>query len=126
MNNKTTNNLIKRALLTAFIAGSIIFGASCKSEASEIDPNNQAEIQDEIVCTFFYGWWGNIYYRQSPEGPGGGWEHWQESNHQPPKTWAANYVPNYPDSVWNPDVQLYDSWDTEVLKWISQNRNLIT
>ena len=68
-----------------------------------------AEENDDIVCTFFYPWYGN------PDT--NGWRHWQEGNHNPPATWSSLYLPDYPDSQWNPRVQLYDSMDTRVLKW---------
>jgi len=35
----------------------------------------------------------------------------------PPLTWTSNYLPDYPQSAWNPGVQLYDSADPQVLRW---------
>ena len=71
---------------------------------------NTEEQQDDIVCAFVYPWYGN-------PGTTGYWEHWEADGHNPPTTWSANYAPDYPDSTWNPAVQLYDSNDTEVLRW---------
>ncbi|UCE46623.1 MAG: hypothetical protein JSW47_13490, partial [Phycisphaerales bacterium] len=71
--------------------------------------DNQAESEDDIIGTFFYPWYGNPT-------TSGFWNHW-EGGSNPPRTWSANYLPNYPDSTWNPSVQLYDSKDTEVLRW---------
>ena len=71
--------------------------------------DNQAESEDDIIGTFFYPWYGNPT-------TSGLWNHW-EGGSNPPMTWSANYLPNCPDSTWNPSVQLYDSTDTEVLRW---------
>jgi hypothetical protein len=71
---------------------------------------NPEEQLDDIVCAFVYPWYGN-------PGTTGHWEHWEADGHNPPLTWSANYAPDYPDSTWNPAVQLYDSNDTEVLRW---------
>jgi hypothetical protein len=76
--------------------------------------DNQAESEDDIIGTFFYPWYGNPT-------TSGLWNHW-EGGSNPPNTWSANYLPNYPDSMWNPSVQLYDSIDTEVLRW--QDRDM--
>ena len=72
--------------------------------------DNQAESQDDIVGVFFYPWYGN------PD-TSGRWIHWEGLDYSPPSTWSANYLPNYPDSTWNPNVQLYDSKNMEVLRW---------
>ncbi len=72
--------------------------------------DNQAESQDDIVGVFFYPWYENPNTSSR-------WRHWNGSGYSPPATWAACYLPNYPDSTWNPSVQLYDSKDTEVLRW---------
>jgi len=71
--------------------------------------DSQKESEDDIIGTFFYPWYRN-------PAVSGYWAHW-EGGSNPPKTWSANYIPNYPDSTWNPSVQLYDSSDTEVLRW---------
>jgi hypothetical protein len=72
--------------------------------------DNQAEDKDDIVGAFFYPWYGN-------PNTSGRWIHWVDADYSPPISWSANYLPNYPDSIWNPAVQLYDSADTEVLRW---------
>ncbi len=72
--------------------------------------DNQAESQDDIVGVFYYPWYENPNTSSR-------WRHWNGSGYLPPATWAACYLPNYPDSTWNPSVQLYDSKDTEVLRW---------
>jgi len=72
--------------------------------------DNQAESEDDIVGAFFYPWYGN------PD-TSGRWIHWEGANFSPPSTWPANYLPDYPDSTWNPNVQLYDSANKEVLRW---------
>ncbi len=75
-----------------------------------IDFDNQAESEDDIIGVFFYPWYAN-------PNTSGLWRHWNGDGCLPPITWAAYYLPNYPDSTWNPSVQLYDSADTEVLRW---------
>jgi hypothetical protein len=72
--------------------------------------DNEAENQEDIVGVFFYPWYEN-------PNTSGRWRHWIEGDYTPPTTWSANYLPNYPDSSWNPNVQLYDSRDTELLRW---------
>jgi hypothetical protein len=72
--------------------------------------DNQAESEDDIVGVFYYPWYEN-------PNTSGRWRHWDGSGYSPPATWAACYLPNYPDSAWNPSVQLYDSKDTQVLRW---------
>lgn len=111
--SKVVNEIVKRVFLVTLF----IWITPPTVPHSAQGDENIAEREDDIVCAFFYGWWGNIYFRQSPEGPGGGWEHWQEGGKNPPVTWSANYIPNFPNSKWNPNTQLYDSWDTNVLKW---------
>ena len=71
---------------------------------------NANEAADDIVAAFLYPWYGN------PSGSGQ-WTHWEADGHNPPATWSANYLPNYPDSTWNPAVQLYDSSVVDVLRW---------
>ncbi|UCD28707.1 MAG: hypothetical protein JSV03_16790, partial [Planctomycetota bacterium] len=70
---------------------------------------------DDIVAAFFYLWYRN-------PNTSGGWHHWGDDGYSPPDTWASHYLPNYPDSTWNPAIQLYDSKDIDVLRW--QDRNL--
>jgi hypothetical protein len=76
---------------------------------------NTDEAQDDIVCAFFYPWYG------TPQ-TSGAWRHWQEGGHAPPSTWGANYVPNFPDATWNPATQLYDSNAVDVQRW--QDRDM--
>jgi hypothetical protein len=72
--------------------------------------DNQVESEDDIIGAFFYPWYGNPNTNDR-------WIHWEGQNYSPPVTWSSNYLPNYPDSIWNPSVQLYDSKNTEVLRW---------
>ncbi len=75
-----------------------------------IDFDNQAESEDDIIGVIFYPWYRN-------PNTSGFWFHWDDKRSIAPMTWPARYLPNYPDSTWNPSVQLYDSTDTEVLRW---------
>jgi len=72
--------------------------------------DNEAETEDDIVGVFFYPWYEN-------PNTSGRWRHWDGPGYSPPATWSAWYLPDYPDSRWNPSVQLYDSKNTEVLRW---------
>ena len=72
--------------------------------------DNQMESEEDIVGVFFYPWYGN-------PGTSGQWVHWNDGAFSPPSTWTACYLPSYPDFGWNPAVQLYDSTDTDVLRW---------
>jgi len=72
--------------------------------------DNETENEEDIVGVFFYPWYGN-------PNTSGSWRHWSEGDYSPPNTWSANYLPSYPDSSWNPNVQLYDSRDIQLLRW---------
>ncbi|MFB0552662.1 MAG: hypothetical protein ACETWQ_05030 [Phycisphaerae bacterium] len=73
--------------------------------------DNEAENEEDIVGVFFYPWYENPNTSDR-------WIHWPEGGgYSPPTTWSANYLPSYPNSTWNPNVQLYDSKNTEVLRW---------
>ena len=72
--------------------------------------DNQAESEDDIIGVFYYPWYRNPTVS-------GYWKHWKSGSYSPPATWAAYYLPSYPDSTWNPSVQLYDCSDTELLRW---------
>jgi hypothetical protein len=81
-----------------------------------LDWDNAAERADDIVAAFFYPWYGN------PD-TSGRWVHWDGESMQPPARWTSRYLPNYPESGWNPAVQLYDSTNPQVLRW--QDRALV-
>ncbi len=68
------------------------------------------DVVDNIVLTFHYPWYGN-------PGTSGNWVHWNDAGYTPPRSWTANYLPSYPDSAWNPAVQLYDSKAVDLLRW---------
>jgi hypothetical protein len=72
--------------------------------------DNQAENEDDIIAAFYYPWYRN-------PAVSGYWKHWEGGGYSPPATWAAYYLPSYPDSTWNPSIQLYDSSDTQLLRW---------
>lgn len=104
--------VINTQILKMMLVGVVILAVAPISISVTL--SNQAEQEDDIVCTVFYPWYAN-------PNTSGYWRHWEEVGYLPPKTWSANYLPNYlpnyPDSTWNPSVQLYDSTDTEVLRW---------
>jgi len=72
--------------------------------------DSEAESKDDIVAVFYYPWYRNPT-------ASGYWRHWKNASYSPPAKWAAFYIPSYPNSTWNPDIQLYDSSDTELLRW---------
>jgi hypothetical protein len=63
------------------------------------------------VGTFYYPWYGK--YR-----------HWRSDCHNPPITWASNFLPDIEPSRFNPLVELYDSNNATVVKqqlnWMKQ------
>ena len=66
-----------------------------------IDPNPQ------YVCAFFYPWYG----KNSRYG------HWSEANHNPPDTWAANYLPDPIPGSFDPANELYSSDNENIILW---------
>jgi Calcineurin-like phosphoesterase/Glycosyl hydrolase family 99 len=54
------------------------------------------------VGTFYYPWYGH-------------WKHWADGDHNPPNTWASNYLPDLNSSVFDPSTELYDSSDQAVV-----------
>jgi len=76
--------------------------------------DSQIESDDDIIAAFYYPWYRNL-------STSGFWHHWNSigipPDYTPPTTWSAYYLPNYPDSTWNPAVQLYDVTDVELLRW---------
>lgn len=72
--------------------------------------DNERELTDDIVAAFHYPWYGN-------PATTGHWVHWNSPDFNPPCTWSANYAPDFPDSTWDPNVMLYDSTDTALLRW---------
>jgi hypothetical protein len=77
---------------------------------ADLDLDNDAERRDDIVAAFFYPWYENPNTSSR-------WRHWEGDGKQPPRTWTSRYLPDYPDSTWNPAVQLYDSRNVQVLRW---------
>lgn len=50
-----------------------------------------------MLGVFYYPWsGGNPEISQSPEEC---WLHWRDDNHNPPKTWASNYIPILPTYI---------------------------
>ncbi len=56
---------------------------------------------------FYYPWSG---------GQSENWKHWADHGHNPPKTWFANYAPDYV-SGFVPSTELYSAKDPNVIKW---------
>ena len=79
-------------------------------------PNNPANFNvrsnDHIFLTgisgaFYYPWYG---------GSSNGYRHWIQDNHNPPSTWASNYLSDYNDAF-APTTNLYDSQDFSADLW---------
>ncbi len=62
---------------------------------------------------FYYPWTGG----NSEKSPAAKetWLHWKDDNHNPPNTWASNYVPDYGTSS-GPYDRLYSSKDPIIIK----------
>lgn len=64
----------------------------------------QVVLPSQYVCTFFYPWYGR--YR-----------HWNEGGHNPPATWASNYLPDLLPDVFDPENELYSSDNEKTILW---------
>ncbi len=62
---------------------------------------------------FYYPWTGGNP-EKSPDKKET-WLHWKDDGHNPPKTWASNYIPDYGSSS-DPYNGLYASRDTGIIK----------
>lgn len=62
---------------------------------------------------FYYPWTGGNP-EKSPDKKET-WLHWKDDNHNPPNTWASNYIPDYGNSS-DPYNGLYASADTNIIK----------
>ena len=62
----------------------------------------------QYVCTFFYPWYGG---QDNP------YRHWSDSNHNPPSTWSANYLPDPRPESFDPANELYSSDNDEIILW---------
>ncbi len=61
-----------------------------------------------LLGTFFYPWYGN---------QNRAWRHWSGNKHDPPRTWASNYLPDLRPQNFDPEHELYDSSSLEVIAW---------
>lgn len=60
---------------------------------------------------FYYPWTGG----NSSVSPINTWRHWRDTNHNPPKTWASNYLPDIMP-IFDPCNELYSSKDVNIIK----------
>jgi hypothetical protein len=62
----------------------------------------------QLVGTFYYGWY---------TGQDQGYQGWDQDNHNPPFTWASNYLPNvgHTPNTFDPTHNLYESDDQYIL-----------
>lgn len=77
---------------------------------------NESSLDENIqypLGTFYYPWTGGNP-EKSPD-PKETWLHWKDDNHNPPKTWASNYIPDY-GNITDPYNRLYSSKDTNIIK----------
>ena len=61
---------------------------------------------------FYYSWGGG----NTEISPTDTWRYWSDDGHNPPNTWASNYLPDYVPGF-NPYVDLYSAKDTNAIKW---------
>ncbi|MDQ3970395.1 MAG: PKD domain-containing protein, partial [Thermoproteota archaeon] len=122
LNNPNTSNPTFTAPDVGTTGGSLTFSLTVKDskglESTSPDsvtitvrdkpPPSQALLK---VGTFYYPWYGK-------------YKHWTEAGHNPPTTWAANFLPDIEPSRFNPAVELYDSNNATVIKqqlgWMKQ------
>ncbi len=78
-------------------------------------PNSKAlsyESEDSLLGIFYYIWYGH-------------WNHWKTDDHNPPKTWNSNYLPDIIPNEFKPAEELYDSANISIvakhLKYLSKS-----
>jgi hypothetical protein len=71
----------------------------------------------QSVGTFYYGWYKGQHHE---------YRTWDQGNHNPPYTWAANYLPDLADkpNTFDPTHNSYESDDPKILTkqlgWMKQ------
>lgn len=61
---------------------------------------------------FYYPWTGGNPEKSLDHT----WLHWKDDKHDPPNTWASNYIPDYNGGKFDPYNGLYSSKDTNIIK----------
>jgi hypothetical protein len=100
-------------IATLILFGACIdFGVKGKSELNTDKVNKEdrgalldRNTQQQYLCAFFYPWYGPNY------------NHWNEGGHNPPATWASNYLPDLNPLKYDPATELYSSNDLKVISW---------
>lgn len=64
-----------------------------------------------MLGVFYYPWTGGKN-TLSPNR----YRHWVDNGHNPPLTWASNYLPDTDPLLFNPTNELYDAKDTNIIK----------
>jgi glycoprotein endo-alpha-1,2-mannosidase len=109
---KVRKGIFKGGLLSILVIASLIMplsllfpGNTVKSDDGNISACAcRGAPWSQYVCTFFYPWYG--HYR-----------HWDAGIHNPPDTWAANYLPDPQPEIFDPASELYDSNDDTIILW---------
>src|SRR5215213_3973308 len=64
-----------------------------------------------LVGAFYYPWTGG---KNTPSP--NQYKHWKDDGHNPPFSWASNYLPDINPTVFDPANELYDSNNPTVVK----------
>jgi len=81
---------------------------------------NFSSFEDNIninqpIGTFYYPWTGGNPEKSPIKKET--WLHWRDDNHNPPNTWASNYIPDLGNSSnFDPYNRLYSSKDANIIK----------
>lgn len=81
--------------------------------------SNFTQQTTSLLGVFYYPWYGG-----NPEiSPNESWRHWKDDDHNPPDTWASNYIPDITNiDITNIDItntpynRLYSSKDINIIK----------
>ncbi len=60
-------------------------------------------VDSTLLGTFYYPWYGH-------------YSHWSDRDHNPPQTWASNFLPDIVKGEFKPKDELYDSTNITIIK----------
>ncbi|MCX9026267.1 MAG: hypothetical protein OIN85_09265 [Candidatus Methanoperedens sp.] len=112
---KTIRNI--SIIMISILGIAILFANGLILPVSELTTISAATYQTTNSSTsslgvFYYSWGGG----NAEVSPTNTWRYWSDDGHNPPNTWASNYLPDYVPGF-NPNKDLYSAKDTNVIKW---------
>lgn len=104
---KTIKNIT--IIMISILGISILLASGLVLPTSGMTTEN---LSTSSLGVFYYSWGGG-----NPEvSPTDTWRYWSDDLHNPPNTWASNYLPDYVPGF-NPYEDLYSAKDPNVIKW---------